>query len=118
MIGARRIRDLVSPEGTPIKAISLPGGETPNEAVVDLDDFSFLMKLGLSVARRIGSGYVVAPSSKSPSGYVSVARVLTDAGPGQIVRYLDGDRFNLRRSNLALEDGHGRRATRDLVTQA
>lgn len=118
MIGARRIRDLVSPEGTPLKAVSLPGGETPNEAVVDLDDFQSLMGMGLSVSWRISSGYVVAPSSNALGGYVSVARVLTDAGPGQIVRYIDGDRFNLRRSNLALEEGHGRRATRDLVTQA
>ena len=37
------------------------------------------------------------------------ARVLLEAGPGQIVKYRDGDRTNLRRDNLYLASGPAKR---------
>lgn len=43
---------------------------------------------------------------------VQVARLITEAGPGEIVRYRDGDRLNLTRENLALVQRAQHRADR------
>lgn len=79
-------------------------------AVVDEDDFDRLVSLGFS-PRWFPSGdgkgrsYVcVAPPSGSGLNHgirVNVARLIAlPASRGVVVKYADGDRLNLRRSNL------------------
>lgn len=75
-------------------------------AAIDAPDFDRLTACGLSadwfVARDAwGSAHVQAPSSNARHYPVlRVARLVTGAAPHQRVRFLDGDRFNLRRANL------------------
>lgn len=114
MIGSRIVREFIDDDGVLCKAVSL-NNATGLEAITDEETFRFLFDLGLSLAWRLRSGYVVSPSMQAPGGYVSVARVATGAGPNQIVRYRNSDALDLRRGNLTLEEGHGLRTDRYLV---
>jgi hypothetical protein len=85
-------------------------------AILDKDDIQFLDSLGLSFNwNRLPNGHITAPESNSPNNYVYVSRVLTGAGWGQQVAYIDGDPSNLRRSNLVLVKGHATRRDRDFL---
>ena len=41
----------------------------------------------------------------------NVARLVVKAGPGRVVRFVDGDRLNLRRSNLYTVRGNAKGPT-------
>lgn len=58
-----------------------------------------------------GYQYVRASSDKVRGSLASVARELVAPGRGRIVSYLDGDRLNLRRKNLFVQQGHAPGAT-------
>lgn len=84
-----------------------------------LEDYEYLMGLGLSPAWNLSpKGYVSAPAYRAKGGQIGVARVLLDAGPGDLVRYYDGNPSNLRRENLSLAAGVGwsTRRDRDFLT--
>jgi len=87
-------------------------------ATINKDDLEYLLKLGLSPTWNVlRGGYVYAVAHRATGGHVSVARVLLDAGPGQHVIYLDGNKLNLRRSNLCLSNqGWSTRRDRDFLT--
>ena len=61
-----------------------------------------------------GQAYVRVSRTRATGRLVTVARLIAEAGEGRIVRYLDGDRTNLRRDNLWLDDGKAKR--RDVDT--
>jgi hypothetical protein len=74
------------------------GRDGEDEAVLDLDDYNDLVALKVYPNWQLRGGQVGA---RGPGGInVLIARVLTDAKPGQRVTYRDGDKLNLRRSNL------------------
>lgn len=52
-----------------------------------------------------GCGYVSFAARAFKGGNQTVARLIVGAGFRKAVRYRDGDRLNLRRSNLYLADG-------------
>ncbi|MDZ4369065.1 MAG: hypothetical protein U0987_18900 [Afipia sp.] len=87
-------------------------------------DYERLLAAGLSpnwCLNRDGTGgtaYVRAALNSVAGNLVTVARVLMAARPGQRVRYLDSDTRNLRRDNLVLRPGFGRRADAALVERA
>lgn len=88
-------------------AILVPLGRDSKKgyAVVDKDDWEFLQKLGVSTTWNLSArGVVIAAAHLSKSGTVRIARVLMDAGPGQIVKHKDGNKLDLRRENLELRD--------------
>lgn len=78
------------------------------------DTFATLDKAGydLLVARGVdflilstvtgGNSYVQAQRPGSLHRWDTVARLITGAGKGQLVRYANGDRLDLRHSNLHL----------------
>jgi len=73
------------------------------EAVLDLDDYNELIGLGVYQNWQGRGGQVGA---RGPDGItLLIARVLTDAKPGQRVIFRDGDCLNLRRDNLDLSEG-------------
>ncbi|WP_027155327.1 hypothetical protein [Mesorhizobium sp. WSM2561] len=82
--------------------IHVPLGRSgTDEATVDLDDYNELVGLKLSRNWQLRGGQVGA---LAPFGTeVLIARVLTDARPGQRVVYLDNNTQNLRRNNLGLQ---------------
>lgn len=73
-----------------------------NEAIISHDDYSNLISLGVYPNWQLRGGSV---ASRCLDGPVLVARVLLGIGEGERVRYLDGDRLNLRRENLKVVQG-------------
>ena len=78
-------------------------------ATIDLDCWEKFIEKGFSgnlnahFAPNSDRLYVTAPSTAATGNNILVARVLMDAKRGEIVRYIDGDPTNLRKSNLRLE---------------
>ncbi|MCG7504764.1 hypothetical protein [Mesorhizobium retamae] len=78
------------------------GRDGVNEATLDLDDYNELVSFKVYPNWQLRGGQVGA---RGPLGIeVLIARVLTNAEPGQRVLYVDGSPFNLRRGNLDLQD--------------
>jgi hypothetical protein len=98
------------------EVVKVPLGRTDKVCYVYKDDRDFLRRLGLSMNWNISpQGYVTAPA-KASNGYVMVARIIMNVGPGQQVRYRDGDGLNLRTGNLHIVHRNGAiRRDRDLV---
>lgn len=95
--------------GTRIANVSLAKGH----GIVELhaEDFEALLQSGFSGNLCLnhnnhGNWYVRA--SQVGGNTVSVARLVTRAGRHQVVRYRDGNRLNLRRSNLYLDLGRSK----------
>jgi hypothetical protein len=99
-------------DGTPIVRVPLARGR--GIAVMLAEDFDTLTALGISPRyslNRSGPGaafaYVRCQHPAAASGRrntLSVARFIMEAPAGKAVRYHDGDRQNLRPSNLYLSD--------------
>lgn len=77
------------------------------EAVARLDayDFDRLRAAGVALPWTLehsadGVPFVAAPAKRAPFQIVSVARLITGAGEGEMVSYADNDRTNLTRRNL------------------
>jgi hypothetical protein len=93
------------PDGSRIAEVPLTGGKF---VTVDQADLDRLNALGMSPAWSLNSNgrghhYVRAhaPSAFGVPSLVQVARVIMEPPPGHVIKYLDGDRLNLRRINLA-----------------
>jgi hypothetical protein len=91
-------------------------------AVLEAETFDNLRSLGLTdqwtaSSNGYGQSYVRCKGPGSSSGSVTVARLITMAGRGQVVRYRDGDRTNLRRSNLYLSNGRARDRDRAVLNE-
>lgn len=86
-------------------------------AVIWKEDFDFLIRLGITANwTKGGSNYVTCNSSKVPGNKLQVVRVLLNAGPGEKVRYLDGNSYNLRRENLiVVPSSYAKRRDRDFI---
>ena len=109
-------------DGAAVLFIALAGGG--GAARIFPADYERLLAAGLAANwfwNKAGCktiGYVRAALNSVAGNLVTVARVLTSARPGQRVRYLDRDTRNLRRDNLVLRPGFGRRADATLVARA
>jgi hypothetical protein len=98
-----KIRDVreYEEDGEVLVAVPL-GPKAKGYAVIELIEFEKLKYLGLSGNWFEGrDSNVRAAAAKAPSGYVSVARILVDAGEFEQVRYQDGDKTNLKRGNIS-----------------
>lgn len=89
-------------DGTPVASIPLAKGQT---ATLETTDWEDLLCRGVSphwTFNHNGNGlsYVRV---KSPLNLLSVGRLILGARRGQIVRYRNGDRCDLRRLNIHLE---------------
>jgi hypothetical protein len=95
----------------------IPLGKSGNYAAIYKEDYDYLIQLEVSKTWNDGTlGYVTAYCKSIPGTRVAIARVLMDAGEGETVRYLDGDRTNLRRNNLIkMKDCRAKRRDRDYL---
>jgi hypothetical protein len=107
----------MSNETLDIKLIPL-GRKADQFAEIEQSDFDFLIKLGVSPRWNVDAkGHPTVSASRASGARVTVARVLMDAGPGQMVKHTDGNPRNLRRGNLQLvEGGSAIRRDRALLT--
>lgn len=83
-----------------------------------VEDWDFLIKLGTPGNwTSIGqSGHVGVSSNRASGNKLSVARILKNAGPGETVKFGDGNPHNLRSENLTLvRAGWSCRRDRDLL---
>lgn len=96
-----------------------PGGNKGTASIAS-EDYSLLIELGLSESWNLSPrGYVIAPCCRASGSSVLVARVLMDCGPGQNIIYLDRNRKNLLRSNLAVKrNGYALSRPRDFLKRA
>lgn len=116
---AKVILHTVDGGGDKVAFVPLGRNGSKGFAVVDEADLKMLQELGLSLSwnRNPTTGVVVAPAARASGSRVLVSRVILDCGPGQNVRYLDGDPTNLRRSNLEVNpNGYAIRRDRDFIT--
>ena len=104
-------------QGRPIVRVPLGRAGNKGYATLYLQDFESLIELGLSASwNRLPKGYVTASCANAPGNAVQVARVLLDAGPYELVRYVNGDLTDLRAKNvLKLYQGAAKRRDRDYV---
>lgn len=105
-------------DGAPVVFVQLAKGA--GECRMFEDDYNKLMAFGLSPnwcfnASGNGARYVRAGLSAVRGKLVTVARVLTGAGAGERVRYLDWDHLNLRSDNLYFTAGKAGRNDAALV---
>ncbi|ATC32510.2 hypothetical protein CA606_09200 [Caulobacter vibrioides] len=95
----------------------VPVTNSPGHYVrVDLGDLRRLEGRGQAGAWFLNGndrrpGYVRTQNGPGKGRLRQVARLITEAGPGEIVRYRDGDRLNLTRANLSLVRRHRRDET-------
>lgn len=98
---------LMDRDGKAITLVPLASGGT---AKVFTEDFYRLTAAGFSdqwTANDAGNGYsyVRCARNGATGRLVTVPRLIMAPPRGYVVRYLDGDRTNLRRDNLCLEKG-------------
>lgn len=95
----------------------VPVTNSPGHFVrVDLEDLRRLEAQGQAGAWFLNGNdhrprYVRTQNGPGKGRLHQVARLITQAGPGEIVRYRDGDRLNLTRANLSLVRRHRRAET-------
>ncbi|TYR33703.1 hypothetical protein FY036_06505 [Mesorhizobium microcysteis] len=115
----RAITHIVDEDSNPVALVPLGRKGEKGTAIILDEDLALLESLGLSMRwnRHTRTGIVVAPTSASSGGSVQVARVLLDLGPGQNIRYRNGDPTDLRRDNLEIKpEGNAIRRDRDYLT--
>jgi hypothetical protein len=99
--------------------VRVPLANSSAHATLLADDYARLRGLGMSenwVFNSNGGPHrYVRCGAPCQGNLVSVARILCAARPGVVVRYLDGDRTNLHRDNLALKSGKAKRADASLA---
>jgi hypothetical protein len=100
--------------------VRVPLGRSHDKfAEIEQDDFDFLTKLGVSPNwnRLAPRDYVTASARTASGSHIQIARVLLNAGPGEGIKYGDGNPLNLRRENLKVAESKGAiRRDRDFVT--
>jgi hypothetical protein len=96
--------------------VMVPLANTDRYATVEAAEYASLREQKLSENWLFNSNGLrrkyVRCRGRGRKNCISVARVLCGAAAGQMVRYLDGDSTNLRRTNLTLCAG-SRAVTRD-----
>lgn len=81
---------------------------------MDREDFDGLVEAGVSTQWTLnrnkvdGVGYVRCCVKGEGKKLFTVARLIMRPGPGEVVKYLSGDRTDLRRSNLYLCGGRAK----------
>lgn len=111
----RKIQVLHTKDDKGKSIVRVPLSNSDRHATLDEQDFNQLLELGLSPSWKQGTDGLIQVSVPGRTN-LPVARLITDASK-QRVRYLNGDKTDLRRDNLVL-DGNGLRAklrARDLV---
>src|SRR5262249_43209943 len=100
----RTITEWIDPQ-TMRHVVTVSLGESGKSVILYWKDFVKLMDLGLSAlwSYRNRDGSAVAWLKKFRQ-WVSIARLIADAGPNQNVSHRDGDHLNCRSDNLVLVD--------------
>ena len=91
--------------------VMVPLAHDLGPATLDPEDFARLMAEGWSDRWFLNENSVRVRYNAVRGSLTNVARLVTGARPGQVVRYADGNRLNLRRSNLYTVRGNAKGPT-------
>ncbi|BCP51751.1 hypothetical protein K32_03680 [Kaistia sp. 32K] len=97
------------------EALKIPlDGHGLRHAIVSPRDYQGVLDSGLTGAwftngNGHGRRYVRTWAPGSPGTLALIARVILEAGPGEIIRYANGDSLDLRGSNLMIMRGRAKR---------
>ena len=92
--------------GEIIVTVPLGKDSKHGECILDKSDMDRLLTMGVSTNWTLNNGHVTA-SAKTSNNHILIARVISGASFGERVKFLDGNRLNLRKHNLELERGKG-----------
>jgi hypothetical protein len=100
----------IAPDGAEIVYIALANHTEP--ATILREDFDEFQARGLSLLWTLnsnghGNSYVKMGASMTKGNLVQVGRIIARARGKTMVRYLDGNRLNMKRGNLALRACRG-----------
>jgi hypothetical protein len=96
----KKLMQIVPKQDNPsVLEITLKNGQT---CQIDESDFNDLMDTDIPSEWSIHLGYVVA---KRRENRWNIARLIRDAGKGTKIVYADGNKMNLRRNNLIVDNG-------------
>lgn len=107
--GSCRARRTAKPQPTyfidehGIPCVRMPLASTDLTAILWQIDYERLKRAGLSsywTANRSGAGIPYVRAKWPDMGYMMVARMILEGSEGEVVRYANGDRLDLRRPNL------------------
>lgn len=99
--------------------VTMSLANSPHKVTIDEKDLNELMTLphiGLPwylIQNRVTIKVRWAEGNKSH--YINAGRLIMDCGPGEQVRFIDGDHLNLRGSNLIKYRSHAKHRARDLL---
>jgi hypothetical protein len=96
-------------DGQPIAVVPLARG---GSATIDAHDLEELLQRGITLnwTLNLSGGDYAYVRAQTPNNLVSVARLVTGAGPGNAVKYRNGERRDLRRRNLYVTSGGRKKA--------
>ena len=99
--------------------VKVPLVNSRRHAILYPNDFKLLLSLDVRPKWYYIDGHVMVnvpkPEQNYRHGYCPISRLIMDAGPRQIVKYLNRNRLDLRRSNLLLAVGQGKYRARELL---
>jgi hypothetical protein len=89
-----------------------PNGKR-GEAILYTSSWNLLMKAGVSPNWTVVGRSVTTNGPRGAT--LMVARLLTEAGPGEKIRFRDNDPYNLRLENIEVIRGYSRESDSDLM---
>ena len=100
--------------------VTLASGEV---AMIDRDDYDRFVQEGVSLnwyktTDRHGNGPYVQVWHKCLKNIVTVSRLITHAGKGQVISFRNGNRLDLHKSNLKIDKGPAWRRTESQKVQS
>ena len=98
-----------SENGRKLVSVLLRDGEI---CILEKQDFDELIRLGVPATWRFFLGNVIVSLNKKN---VQIARLLLDLDRGRSIKYLNGNRLDLRRSNLIVTNGKSKVRDRSLL---
>lgn len=99
-------------------AVHVPLEHNDKPAIIYEDDFALLMDMGVSPRWAYNAATMGHVKVYSNNKILSVARILVDAGKGERVQFLNGNRTDLRRDNLVIAKGAGNMRDREYVLKS
>lgn len=98
--------------------VQVPLDHNEKPATIYEDDFKLLMDMGVSPRWSYNASTMGHVKVSCNNKLLSIARILVDAGKGQKVQFLNGDRTDLRRDNLVVASGAGNQRDRDYLLKS
>jgi hypothetical protein len=99
---SRKVEVSQTPDNNLVDVISVPLINSDLVVSIYKTDFLELMAIGVDTRWKLYQGSVY----QKGKGHINISRLICNAQDGQIVQFMDGNKMNLKRSNLAIAIGN------------